>query len=65
MKSYFKSILFILFSSLFIASDKSSIIQSGPMVGYSEKSEVALWIQTKSPSKVQFVYWDTNNPSRK
>lgn len=65
MKSYFKSILFILISSLFIASDKSSIIQSGPMVGYSEKSEVALWIQTKSPSKVQFVYWDTNNPSRK
>ena len=30
----------------------NSIINSGPMVGYSTKSEVALWIQTKESSKV-------------
>ena len=42
----------------------NSIINSGPMVGYSEKSEVALWIQTKSSSTVKFIYWDINDPNK-
>ena len=41
----------------------NSIINSGPMVGYSTKSEVALWIQTKESSKVKFIYWDVNESS--
>ena len=36
------------------------LVNSGPMVGYSTKSEVALWIQTKKSSKVKFIYWDVN-----
>jgi len=49
----------ILFS--FLLSNKS-IISSGPMVGYSEKMEVALWIQTTKKAEVIFLYWDINNP---
>ena len=49
---------FFLFSTIF---PLNTIINSGPMVGYSEKSEVALWIQTKESSKVKFIYWDIDN----
>jgi len=40
----------------------NSPIQSGPMVGYSDMREVALWIQTKKPARVYFEYWDEKNP---
>ena len=55
-------ISFLLFSSI-IFSSVSNLINSGPMVGYSTKSEVALWIQTKESSKVKFIYWDINELS--
>jgi alkaline phosphatase D len=32
-------------------------LRSGPMVGYSELTEVALWVQTVYPAHVQFRYW--------
>ena len=35
------------------------------MVGYSEKSEVALWIQTTKEAQVKFSYWDINFPNKK
>lgn len=31
-------------------------LQNGPMVGYSEMKEVALWVQTTSPAAVHFSY---------
>ena len=56
-----KIIFYILFiSSIFPFKDK---INAGPMVGYSTKREVALWIQTKAEFDVKFLYWDKNNPN--
>ena len=40
-------------------------LRSGPMVGYSTMREVALWVQTRRPAEVQFVYWDTLAPERR
>lgn len=37
---------------------QSNLLQSGPMVGYSEMKEVALWVQTKAAAKVQIAYWN-------
>lgn len=39
-------------------SKETSLLQSGPMVGYSQMREVALWIQTKQAARVKFVYYD-------
>lgn len=36
---------------------QADLLQSGPMVGYAEMREVALWVQTKAPAQVQFAYW--------
>ena len=44
-----------------IASD---LINSGPMVGYSKKREIALWIQTTKSVDVAFKYWNIKNPSK-
>ena len=43
---------------------KENNINAGPMVGYSEKMEVALWIQTNMEADVNFLYWDINNPNQ-
>ena len=59
-----KNIVLIISIFSFIYSSIDDI-NAGPMVGYSEKSEVALWIQTKSKAKVKFVYWDINNANIK
>lgn len=48
-----------------IATAQDSALQSGPMVGYSEMREVALWVQTVQPADVKFVYWDLANPSER
>ena len=43
---------------------KDNHINAGPMVGYSQKSEVALWVQTKESSNVKFIYWEINNSDK-
>ena len=53
--------LIIIFSFNLIASD---LINAGPMVGYSKKREVALWIQTTKSVDVAFKYWNIKNPSK-
>ena len=40
-----------------------SLLQSGPMLGYCEQREVLLWVQTKLPATVQFVYTDDEGRS--
>jgi alkaline phosphatase D len=40
-------------------------VMSGPMVGYSEMFEVALWVQTKASAKVKFGYWEQGKPENK
>lgn len=45
------------------AQSAQRLIQSGPMVGYSEMKEVGLWIQTTSAATVEIIYRDSANPS--
>ncbi len=55
-------IIFFFNISLF---GQSQLLQSGPMNAYSTMREVLLWVQTKSEAKVQFKYWNTNDPAKK
>lgn len=38
------------------------LLQSGPMLGYSEMREVLLWVQTSEPAEVHFEYWTDEQP---
>ncbi len=44
---------------------QASLLQSGPMLGYSEMREVLLWVQTKEAAEVHFEYWDKEIPEKK
>lgn len=46
-----------------IAQDE--LLQSGPMLGYSEMFEVLLWAQTTEPADVKIVYWDVESPDER
>lgn len=37
---------------------QKNLLQSGPMLGYSEMMEAMLWVQTNAPAEVQFAYWE-------
>ncbi|WP_425290914.1 alkaline phosphatase D family protein [Spirosoma linguale] len=39
----------------------SGLLQSGPMVGYSDMREVKLWVQTKQPARVQIRYHEVTS----
>ncbi len=41
------------------------LLQSGPMVGYSEMREVMLWVQTKQAAEVKIGYWEKGKPNQK
>lgn len=45
-----------------VARAQEATLAAGPMVGYSEMREVALWAQTSGPAAVKFVYWDEERP---
>lgn len=36
---------------------QQSLLQSGPMLGYSEMTEVLLWVQSTEAAEVRFAYW--------
>ncbi len=60
--------LLSLFTFLFILNTvfaQQDLLQSGPMVGYAEMREALLWVQTKAAAKVQFTYWERENPDKK
>ena len=40
-----------------------SVLQSGPMVGYSDMREVMLWVQTNRPARVQIRYREAGSPA--
>ena len=61
MRPLFICIIFCISNS----SVAQSLIQSGPMLGYSDHREVALWIQTKAEAEVQFRFWDQEKPMDK
>ena len=52
---------FLLIFCINLIFSKSQLINSGPMVGYSTKREVALWIQTTDSKNVRFNYWEKDN----
>ncbi len=43
----------------------ASLLQSGPMVGYSTMREVMLWVQTNQAATVHFEYWEKGKPTQK
>lgn len=55
----------ILLLSLFslTAFAQKELLQSGPMLGYSEMKEVLLWVQTTESAEVQFAYWPEGEKS--
>jgi len=58
-----KKFIFIVLIVSFSFTQKNNI-NAGPMVGYSEKIEVALWVQTNTSADVKFLYWDINKPNQ-
>ncbi|QYY36250.1 alkaline phosphatase D family protein [Ruficoccus sp. ZRK36] len=56
--------LFALFSTLASQSVQAADanVQAGPMVGYVEMREAALWVQTSEAALVQFYYWPEGQP---
>ncbi len=56
-------LLFVFLSSFAPLRAQHPLLQSGPMVGYSEMLEVMLWVQTKAPAKVQIAYWNIAAPA--
>ncbi|MEO0339443.1 MAG: alkaline phosphatase D family protein [Bacteroidota bacterium] len=54
----YKHFLVLVLCVLHLAvSAQKSLLQSGPMLGYSEMKEVLLWVQTKEAATVHFAYW--------
>ncbi len=39
-----------------------SNLRSGPMLGFAEMTEVALWLQTRQPARTQIRYWPQDKP---
>jgi alkaline phosphatase D len=55
-----------LFFLLFLTSgfSQNSLLQSGPMVGYSEMKEAVIWLQTKDNASVKIEYFALDNPGK-
>jgi len=60
-----KNITFIILSIFLyqLSWAQESLLQSGPMVGYSTMKEVLLWVQTTKEAQVYFEYWDEKAPT--
>ncbi|WP_438968597.1 alkaline phosphatase D family protein [Nonlabens sp.] len=58
-----KLLLLFLFISNFSVSQES-LLQSGPMLGYSDFREVLIWVQTKAPAEVKIGYFTGNEDMR-
>lgn len=64
MKKRLHLIWFLLVAAVSPLTAQSSLLQSGPMVGYSEMREVLLWVQTAAPARVKFSYADVQQPGK-
>jgi alkaline phosphatase D len=42
--------------------DASPLLRSGPMLGYSEMTEVVVWLQTTRPCRAQIRFWPRGRP---
>lgn len=61
----FTTRLILIFLFVQTVSAQSSLLRSGPMVGYGQMTEVLLWVQTTAPATVQYQYWDVDHPKNK
>ncbi|MBK7410486.1 MAG: alkaline phosphatase family protein [Saprospirales bacterium] len=61
MKSTTNFLLLFLLGTITLSAQRE-LLQSGPMLGYSEMREVMLWVQTTGPANVQFGYWPEEHP---
>ncbi len=66
MKNAFALYVFLVFCGYTNSQNQSfqrelQLLQSGPMVGYSDYKEVALWVQTKGSHSVKFRYYKSEN----
>ncbi len=59
------SLLLLCLFAFFGALAQTSLLQSGPMLGYTDMFETMLWAQTNAEAKVQFVYWPKGKPAEK
>lgn len=57
-------LLVSLLVAAFTLPAQHALLQSGPMLGYSQMREVMLWVQTTGPASVQFTYWPEISPER-
>ncbi len=57
------AVCFFLFSALSLQAQ--NLLQSGPMVGYTEMHEAMLWVQSSAAAKVYFEYYDSLAPSHR
>jgi alkaline phosphatase D len=46
----------------FALSQSHPLLSSGPMLGYAEMTEVAIWVQTTQEATVQIRYWQQGKP---
>ncbi|MCF6170535.1 MAG: alkaline phosphatase family protein [Bacteroidales bacterium] len=53
--------LILLFVPLLLSAQKE-LLRSGPMPGYSEMKEAAIWLQTKNSATVFAKYWPVEQP---
>lgn len=51
--------LLIALSAFFVSNAQSEILQSGPMLGYSDYKEVLIWLQTKKEGEIIIAYTDS------
>ena len=63
MKRFRVLIFVLLCSSVLVA--QQTLLQSGPMVGYGQMTEVMIWAQTTKTASVQVQYWDVESPKQK
>jgi alkaline phosphatase D len=59
LKTTFLLSLIFCFSSGYT---QTTLLRSGPMVGYSEMKEVMLWVQTREPATAQIFYFEKDKP---
>ncbi len=54
----------LFFIGLGMDSISQNLLQSGPMLGYNEMREVAVWLQTKEAADVYLEYWAEGDASK-
>ncbi len=63
--NYIKILLFLISILPNLLFAQSELLQSGPMLGYSDYGEVLLWVQTKKEATVHFEYWKEKDVAKK